>query len=258
MSENNESTTTAPDQQQTTKQEAQMKDIDLKKYVEKSEMNELLTKARSQEREKLHSRLEDQKSKALELQNELQTLKKAMENKVDIPAPPIEKEPDPDTAPGDAFRLMQRRMEEQGLSYKSELDLLKEELIKSKKEALAATASAQKAYEQDKLNAYKESLVQDLRFPDRVKGSSEEAILKSYENAKREEDALLEEIKVATHNQFRQEMAKRLPPGLQPSLPSGSNNVDRKLTATERRKRVMDKNFIDQANDRIRKLAFGE
>jgi hypothetical protein len=258
MSENNELATTAQEQETISKKEVQKNDIDLTKYVAKAEMNELLTKVRSQEREKLHSRLEEQKAKAQELQSELQDLKKAMENKLDIPAPPPEQEPDPDKSPGDALRLMQKRMDEQGLTYKSELDLLKEELIKAKKEALAATEAAKKAYQKDKLDAYKESLVKDLKFPDRVKGNSEEEILKSYEAAKREEEAILEEIKAATHNQFRQEMAKRLPPGLQPSLPSGSNNVDRKLTAKERRKRVMDKNFIDQANDRIRKLAFGE
>lgn len=258
MSKNNELNTKALEQEQNNNNDAQTTDIDLTKYVSKDDLNDLLKKARSQERDKLHGRLENQKKKAEELEQELINLKTAMENKLDVPAPPVEQEPDPDTSPGDALRLLQQRMQEQATSYQKELAKLKEEVAVSKNEALAATKAAQKAYEADKLKAYKDSLVGDLKFPDRVMGNSPEEILKSYAEAKAEEERIFGEIASATQNKFREEMAKRLPPGLQPSLPGGNSNTSRKLSATERRKRVMSKDFLDQANDRIRKLAFGE
>lgn len=240
MSEIVEPTNKPTESESNTQEQASTKQtpIDTSKFISKDDLSSMLDKIRKQERDKMYSQLETQKQ-------QIESLKLALDNKVDVPQPEPEPEPDPDTNPGEALEFFKQQMQ-------SELESMRNDLKREQQKAMDLAKEYKKKYEKDKLDSFREELVKDLRVPQLVQGNSVEELQKSYEEAKAYEQSLLEEIRKEEEAKVRQQLQSRLPGGLNIAPPPGNGvNSTRGLSATERRNRVRNKDFIANFDKRI-------
>ena len=242
MSEIVEPTNTTPEPQQKNQEKDKTTEPrDTSNFISKDDLSSMLDKIRKQERDKMYTQLEAQKK-------EIESLKKVLDKKVDVPEPEPEPEPDPEKNPAEALEFFKQQMQ-------TELESMKNDLKKEQQKAMDLAREYKKKYEKDKLSAFRDELVKDLRVPQLVQGTNVEELQKSYEEAKAYEQKLLGDIRKEEEAKVRQQLQSRLPGGLNIAPPPGNGvNSSRGLSATERRNRVRSKDFMANFDKRLAEI----
>lgn len=225
MSEKDSSPTEPKDQEQSNNTETEQK-----KQLSKEEIDALLDKVRSQERDKVMNRLKEAEEKAKTSSEELDQLRKKLEEQskklAELDKKEIETKPEPASAgTGDQKgNSMSDELVDLVNTLKSQVENLRGDLDKAKEDAAKAAEEAKKAalselnseLSKAEAKSYRERRVKEegIRLAELVSGSTIEEIDKSIAAVKEREKELFSGVE----EELRKDMASKLPSPLHPRV----------------------------------------